>query len=388
MAVFGLTSVTSGAAAATTHPASAGRGPLAVVTGLLPSPASTAAPATIYVYGVPQPTHMKPGEKLSVSALAWQRVTTGSSFRLMIPDNRSSAAVIDRRTGRMNIQLDAFSPQGSQVWSAVARVGHAAAAPGPAVTSVGRLKPYSMGLLRRTAAATHTSPMALARQATPQAPTCDYGDYTYRYGIATRIGELHAASSNTGTYSYTSGVDSTFTVGFSGNGSGWSVDGNAGVTHTSGEGEAFNHGGYYSQYVDGKYDYEQWLQEGDTCQSGYFQVGYQWDGSAFPGYRGAPGRNINGQFVNNCTSDPTNVPLPPDGSYAWKDQGTSYFWSSGISSPWGAASFSFGGSTGYSSNVKLEWKNDQSSHYSWLCGPNNDGEYNISSWDRVYDYNS
>jgi hypothetical protein len=381
MAVLGLVSVTSGAAA-TTHAVPAAGGSLAVVTGLLPMSASVSAPATVFLYGVPQPAHMKPGQKLSVPVLAWQRVTTGSSFRLIIPASRSSAAVIDWHHGRMNIQLDVFSPRGSLVWSAVARVGRAGPLHGTAVTSVGRLKPYSMALLRQTAAAAHMSPAKLASQALPGVIPCQYTNYSYRYGINTRIGELHAATGNTGTYSYTSQVDSTFTVGFSSNGSGWGVNGEAGVASTSGYGETFNQGGYYSQYVDGKYDYVQWYQWGDTCTNGWFQEGYQWDGSAFPGANTAPGR-----FVNNCTSDPTNVPIPAHQSYAWKQTGISVFYSAGISSPWGSGSFSFGGRTGYSTNVKLQWQNQQSSQWSWLCGPNNDGQFNIGNWSIVYEYN-
>jgi hypothetical protein len=334
----------------------------------------------VYLYGVPQPPHMKPGQTLAVPVLAVQHVTAGSSFRLTVPDSSSAAAVVDRRHSRMNVQLDVFSPRGTVIWSTVARVGPAESRPVAAVTSVGRLKPYSMELLRRSAAAVHMSPARVGRQEIPGIIPCTYGDYSYKYGIATRIGELHAAVGNTATYSYTSQVDSTFTVGFSSDGTDWGSSGEAGVTATSGYGETFNHPGYYSQYVDGKYDYMKWDQYGDTCAAGWSQEGYRWDGSAFPGSSSAPGR-----FVNNCTSDPTNIPVPSHQSSAWKETGVSVFYSAGISAPFG--SFSFGGRTGYSTDVKLQWQNNQGSQWSYLCGPNNNGQFNIGNWSIVYEYN-
>jgi hypothetical protein len=355
-------------------------GSLAVVTGVLPAPATAAAPATVYLFGVPQIAHMKPGQQITVPVLARQRVTAGSAFSLTIPINRFAASVADQRTGRMNIQLDVFSPAGSSVRWEVVRVAHAGSVSAP-VAAVGRLPSYSMAQLRRSAAAGHMSPAAMGLQAGPDIIPCHYQDYTYKYGIDTRIGELHAATGNTGTYSYTNEVDSTFTVGFNDElGDGFTASGEAGVTQTSGIGETFSEGGYYSQYVDGKYDYEQYLQGGDTCESGFVQEGYQWDGSAFPGGNSAPGR-----FVNNCTSDPTNVPLPAGDSSEFKETGVSVFYQGGISEPYG--NFSFGGRTGYSNDAKMQWHNGQSSQESWLCGPNNDGEFNIRNWSIVYDYN-
>jgi hypothetical protein len=287
---------------------------------------------------------------------------------------------VDHHTSQMNIQLDVFSPAGSSVRWEVARVASAGSASVP-VTAVGRVPSYSMARLRKSAAAGHVSPAVIGLQAEPNVIPCHYQDYSYKHGINTRIGELHAASGNTGTYSYTSQVDSTFTVGFNDElGDGWKASGEAGVTQTSGFGSNSNHGGYYSQYMDGKYDYEQYLQGGDTCESGFVQEGYQWDGSVFAGSSSAPGR-----FVDNCTSDPTNVQVDGDSSSEWKNRGVSVFYNASISEPFG--DFSFGGRTGYSTNVEMQWKNSQSSQSSWLCGPNNDGQYNIGNWSVVYEYN-
>lgn len=61
------------------------------------------------------------------------------------------------------------------------------------------------------------------------------------------------------------------------------------------------------------------------------------------------------------------------------------FYQGGISEPWG--DFSFGGKTGYSNDTKLMWTNNQSSKWSYLCGPNNDGQYDMGNWSIVYDYN-
>jgi hypothetical protein len=176
-------------------------------------------------------------------------------------------------------------------------------------------------------------------------------------------------------------------VGFQAAGDeGWTFDGEAGVTNSVSVKAGFPETGFFSHYVNGKYDYHKDVaivgSGGGTCAGvgDHKQHSVSWAGTAVAG-----GLTADRRGGDTCHGALDTVILNPRGGHDTKSGGESVFWKVGVAIPMG---FSFGDRTGYSHNVTETWTNNNR-HYSYLCGPNNTASNHVGfdRWDIVYNYN-
>lgn len=363
--------------------------PLAVIAGTLPAAASPSSPARVDVFGEPGEAHLKVGQSVAEPLLASAQVSQGSAFRLAIPDSAAARALLAASdAGTVNARVEAVSAHGVTSWFTVVQAMQPRASTTAPVTRVGQLPTYNLAALRRAAALSGVTVRDLIEGRTSRCihdcVTCKWKVVKTKYNISTRIDELHVASGVTGTYTYQQKADSTFTVGFQAAGAdGWTLDGQSGVTNTTGTGASVPEKGFFSHLWNGRYNYHKDI-EYTTSQcpfdGDHKQQAVAWTGSIQPGP--AMGERRGG---DTCRGALNYVYIDPNGSSNWKQSGKSVFWKVGVSDPMG---FSFGDRTGYSNNTKELWKNNNH-HPSYLCGPNDKASNHqlFIQWDIVYNYN-
>jgi hypothetical protein len=198
-------------------------------------------------------------------------------------------------------------------------------------------------------------------------PTCVWDSYGSLYQDRTRIGEAHVAdvSGVSDTFWFKNQNDMTISVGFSNSpSSGYSFDGNIGLTNSLSANGSYTFGAGAVDYVNDTTNYQRYEAEaeGHSCNEYMIQaVGS--DADVYPGTNTPPVNPWGG-----CTNDPLYATLAPGGTWS-RDQSSAESYS-GIATVFG---FSFGGSDGFTTDVEHDYSAQGASEYTYICGPK-DGE--------------
>jgi hypothetical protein len=175
----------------------------------------------------------------------------------------------------------------------------------------------------------------------------------------TRIGEAHVndAAGLSMRYNYHTEADSSITVGISEDGTNWSTDGSVTVSNSIGSDGGFTAGDGTLIYVDGHIYYQKDF--GYGCPFSFIVDAVQAAGDAFEGVQGPDANPYGG-----CLNDPNGlVEMQARTGTFSTDRGTAASYSA-IATIWG---FSFGGSTGFSSDIMQAYSNGNSGTQ-YLCG--------------------
>lgn len=357
--VTGALTVTPGAAAPVVA--------LATVGGQLPAAATAAAPARIVVEGVAGLAGTKVGDVETDPILATQLVSSGTRFALPIPGTAAARALTSPTTGTMNIHTIVLSAAGVTDTYATAKAGAA---------DVGALKAYDSALTGAYASQHRTAAIG---SAIPVPPPCVWRTTQVVRDVATRVGELHVASSPakvSATYEYYTHADSEFDIGVTADGAHWSANGSLSITNNTSTNEDVTRGTGFVKYIDAHFDYaKQTADDPITCGSSQRQMASNWDGDVFPGPNTPPFNPWGG-----CKADPNGY-AQLVGNASWTHFSGSGKQYSGIASPMG---FGFSGHTGYETGNGFVYRNPAGAPTTYLCSANSP----VSDWHVIYNNNS
>lgn len=296
-------------------------------------------------------------------------VTSGSQYLVRVPMTLAVAQAASANGGHADFELWLVDGTGTNESTAftTANINDNSAgaddAPGATqTTDSGSFSSFTPAASQATtqASSSSASQTASAASVTPAATTifCSWSldSTTESY---TRLGELHVANGTgaTGTFEYTTKADSVFTVGMSTDGgSTWSANGTATVSNSIGTSGSVARGQGYVRYIQGHLYYGHYHQTG--CAPKLMVRATRAVGDATDGTN-TPPTNPYG----SCHADPYGLGTegPHGGWSADTSKAKSY---DGVASLWG---FSFGGHTGYTSDIKISLYNSSGTAY-YFCG--------------------
>lgn len=318
-------------------PVNAQAGPAPELVGTLRAPAADAgSSATIRVI----PSTDDPAAVRSSSVGQTVSATVGGSFSLDVPDSWM-------KDGYANVVVTAQIGNSWTQWHAVA--------------DQGQTHTFTMGSDPALWVHAPSSKVA-ARSATGVSPDSSCGGHSDSER-ATRIGEAHVAplSGMSVRFVYSVQEDTTTSVGAKVNGNHWSVDGSKKLSSDMGTSASVLYGAGKVAYVNSHFMYrESWVPEYTCADDDWMYSTYPISsiGDAFTGPN-KPGTNP----WHTCSRAPWNGFIEPRGGYSKKSgQGTSY---RVIANVFG---FSFGGHTGWTTHIRLDYNNANRSRRSYICG--------------------
>lgn len=216
-----------------------------------------------------------------------------------------------------------------------------------------------------TLAAAQTTSTTSTTSATPNDLTVCTWMRVNRSEQSTRVGEVHVAnvSGMSGTFTWYTQDDSSFTVGMSTDGTNWGVDGTFTLSASIGSNAELTDSAGQLDYVDDDMYYGKFENNGAASCPG---VRYKTHviGSVGDVFRGT---NTPGNLpYSSCHNDPYGLAVVAyKGSWA-QDQSTAV--SYGVVAS--AFNFSFGGHTGYTSGIRVHLHNNNASANTYACGTN------------------
>ncbi len=172
----------------------------------------------------------------------------------------------------------------------------------------------------------------------------------------------------TARYYYENYADSTITAGLSVSNSGFSLAGSVSVTNSISTNATTAEGAGLHQFIDSNFLYGDFLVSAGLCGNFYVVMPYDAIGDVFQGNQSQENP------WGSCKNDPnlgTATINSRGGTYGTHEETAENY--SGIASFLG---FSFGGSTGYSTTIDINW-HDNGSVNTYVCG--NDGPANSAS---------
>ena len=357
---------------------------IASLTG--PLPTFAAGSGTALVIGIPDLSGMSTGSSVQMVPLASEPVS-GASFSISISMSPIVQSWLSGLTSPVaNVMVIIQSATSMSAETVVIPLGSATSAPTsttsptssgstqvPVVTTSAFPSPWAYSPASSgapsTSALRHAQALAgLPRPTGSVSPNYNYGGCpAYLLSDAeesTQIGELHTANVTgmTARYYYENYADSTITTGFSSSNSNFQAGGTVSVTNSIGTNASTAEAAGQHNFIGSHLMYGDFLVSSAYCGSFYAVMSYDAIGDVYQ----------NSQAPENpwgsCAADPYSgvaTVSANGGTYGTHSQTAEEY--SAIASAFG---FTFGGSTGYSSSIDIEWHNN-GTVATYVCGNNN-----------------